>query len=132
MELQVRKAPGDALAPAWSAFFQEESAGVRRHAAAVTNSTCYRPERSDQDGRPSTLSTDGALWSLGDTGALHQVTPVWAGVHDGALTSGWLGFPSTGDVPWFAVAPLWWNVAGEDPGTSRDTSPYALTARRRR
>lgn len=124
VELQLRKAPpSDTLLPAWSTFSHDESAGVHRHAAAVANSNCYRPEASDQDGRPATLPTDGGLWPLGDASALAQVTLVWAGIHDGARTSGWLGFPSIGPVPWFAVTRLWLDEAGQDPGLSRRTSP---------
>ncbi|GAA2027536.1 hypothetical protein GCM10009756_18690 [Pseudokineococcus marinus] len=121
VELQLRKAPaGGGLVPDWAAMSHAD--GVHRLAAADANSLAYRPEASDQDGRPSTLPSEDALWPLGDAGALRQVSLVWAGTEDGARTSGWLGFPSSGDIPWFAVQPLWWDEAGQDPGSRRRES----------
>lgn len=115
VELQARKAPGATLHPDWSGFSWEESAGVRRHAAAVANNRAYRPSTSDQDGRPPTLG-DGGLWSLEDPSALRHVTLVWAGDPEGELTSGWLGFPCLGNPAWFAVTRLWRDTGAERPG----------------
>lgn len=118
IELQARKAPGSTLEPDWSAFSWEESAGVRRHAAAGANSRSYRPARSDQRGRAPLLD-DGGLWPLDDPAALRQVTLVWAGALDGERTAGWLGFPCLGNPAWFAVVELWTDVGGVLPADTR-------------
>lgn len=118
VELQARKAPGWGLEPNWSAFSWEESAGVRRHAAAAANSRSYRPSRSDQRGRAPLLD-DGGFWALDDPAALRQVTLVWAGDVDGERTAGWLGFPCLGTPTWFAVVELWTDLGGVRPGDAR-------------
>lgn len=118
VELQVRKAPGSTLEPDWSAFSWDESAGVRRHAAAAANSRSYRPTRSDQRGR-GTLLDDGGLWALNDPTALRHLTVVWAGAVDSERTAGWLGFPCLGHPAWFAVVELWTDLRGALPGDAR-------------
>lgn len=118
VELQVRKAPGSGLKPDWSAFSWEESAGVRRHAAATANSKSYRPASSDQRGRAPLLD-DGGFWTLDDPAALRQVTLVWAGVVDDQRTAGWLGFPCLGNPAWFAVTELWTDLRGRQPADGR-------------
>lgn len=125
VQLQTRKAPGEALSPDWSGFSWEESAGVRRHAAAAANSASYRPAASDQDGRAHALD-DGGLWSLDDPEALRHVTLVWAGDPEGERTSGWLGFPCLGSPGWFAVTQLWRDASDERPGTARETPEPAV------
>jgi len=114
VELQARKAPGERLQPDWSGFSWEESAGVRRHAAAVANSSAYRPSASDQDGRPPMLG-DGGIWPLEAPSALRHVILVWAGDPEEKLTSGWLGFPCLGSPTWFAITRLWKDTRDERP-----------------
>lgn len=130
VDLQVRKAPGEALQPDWTGFSWEESVGLRRHAAASANSNAYRPAASDQDGRSQTLD-DGGLWPLNDADGLRHVVLVWAGDLDGGLTSGWLGFPSLGSPPWFAVTPLWRDTASQRAGghlsAAEDPTPVGDT-----
>lgn len=118
VELQARKAPGSGLEPDWSAFSWEESAGVRRHAAAAANSRSYQPPKSDQRGRAPLLD-DGGFWALDDPAALRHVTLVWAGAVDGERTAGWLGFPCLGTPAWFAVVELWTDLGGAQPGDPR-------------
>lgn len=109
--LRVRKAPGDTLHPAWSAFTWHEADGVGRHLAAAANTAVYCPTESDQDRRSATLDT-GELWPLEDPTALQHVVLTWAGEMDTGLTAGWLGFPCTGTPSWFAVTPLWRDEPG--------------------
>lgn len=113
VSLRVRKAPGDTMNPAWSAFTWHEADGVGRHMAAAANTAVYRPTESDQDGRFATLDA-GELWPLDNPTALRQVMLTWAGDMDTGLTAGWLGFPCIGTPSWFAVTPLW----RDEPGVS--------------
>jgi len=127
VRMHVMKAPASPLrTPAWGAFAWSTADSQSRLLSARRNSAQYAPADSDQDGRPPMLSRpeeclrldsglagqQDPLWGPGeDPARLCDVMLVWSGEQEHAVTAGWLGLPSEGSPPWFAVAPLWWDEA---------------------
>ena len=91
--LGVSKAPSGS--PTWSPHAMDWSTSEVRQAAAETNAAAY-------------AGTEGALFTLrgaDDPQLLSEIHLVWLGLAEGGTRS-WVGFPRTGDAPWFAVADL--------------------------
>lgn len=90
--LHIGKARSSATA--WSIDSQRWDDSEVRQFGAKANSQAYYP-------------SEGALFPVraGDPTALRHLHLTWQGL-DGGVTRAWVGFPRSGDIPWFSVAPL--------------------------
>ncbi len=137
----VKSSPSSSRLPMWSSFTWSAADSQIRRRAAQRNSAAYLPTASDQDGRAPTLGqgNEPTLWGApSDLAELRDVMLVWSGDPTNGLTAGWLGFPSIGVPPWFAIAPLWWDehdersdasscpISPDDKGTFSDRPEPAL------
>lgn len=103
--LRVVKAPIDSgLTPDFENDF-DWSSSATREAAARRNSGSYYPFAADElafhfelDPRPNHLR---------QVDACRDVFLLWAADLGSDRTTGWLGFPQSGDTPWMGVLELW-------------------------
>lgn len=122
--LQVMKAadrrvdphPDHPLELDWEGTRWEGESDVRR-AAAIENARRYEPRAADQWGQTwltGLVPADGS-GRTDDTTGLRHVFLVWAGDPVTAATTGWLGVPYAGVVPWLAAREMWRHGPDEVP-----------------
>lgn len=114
----VMKAPMDAgRRPDWDGLVTWEDETNTRHAIATRNSMSLggylSPPRS-QDALVPHVAPDRPVDSF---------LFVWTGEITTGLTAGWLTVPVLGEVPFAALAPLWWDQDGEAPRGIRPGTP---------
>lgn len=106
--LHVGKAPAGAAGP-WTLWGVDWSASDVRDWAARVNSGAYQPVEGTLLEELPPLEGQRV-----EARGLTHLHLLWQGTLDGHV-SGWLGFPSLGPDPWFAVEPLFDTAAGPPP-----------------
>lgn len=116
--LHTGKAPSQS--PTWDIWSIDWSDSDVRDDAARANSAAYQPTEGTLLEYLPPVPGQGV-----EQDALRYLHLMWQGFEDGTSRA-WLGFPSLGREPWFAVQPLE-SSGGGSGGLSSDISPAPST-----
>lgn len=113
----LMKAPMEASRqPRWDSISWDGDSATRQ-AIAERNSRALGGFSMPPEGQSELFDLDVTSSSI------DSFLMVWAGEITSGLTAGWLTVPILGESPFAAVAPLWWDEAGDTASGTRPRRP---------